>query len=117
MRLVLILIPVISFRFHHKLVATGSARLVLPPLHIHLLLVKVKYLLYTAPHNDDDDDDDDNTGAVVGGVVGGICGAILIILVIILLWFYCVRKREQKISRASMQHVCTVCVFILKVHK
>ena len=53
-----------------------------------------------APNNDDNGGD--NTGAIVGGVVGGLAGAILLILPIILLWFYYIRKREEKSSIASM---------------
>ena len=57
--------------------------------------------------------DDSNTGAIVGGVVGGVCGAILLIVLIILLWFCCIRKREAKSSRASMEHICIVqCIYV-----
>ena len=55
-----------------------------------------------------DDKNDDNTGAIVGGVVGGLVGAILLILHIILLWFCCIKKRGEKSSIASMEHMCTV---------
>ena len=50
--------------------------------------------------------DDNNSGAIVGGVLGGLCGAILLILLIILIWFYWKRKRGEKSSRASMEHMC-----------
>ena len=68
-----------------------------------------------APNNNDNGGDNTgaNTGAIVGGVVGGSTGAILLILPIILLWFFYIKKRGEKSSIASMEHVCTVlCAYL-----
>ena len=60
--------------------------------------------------------DDNNTGAIVGGVIGGLCGAILLIVLILLLWYFVIRKKRlEKGSRASMEHMCASCVQIFMV--